>query len=191
MNRRDYSPASSPLQERQYSINTLSSTSPSPPPKRRKLTPMRQISPSTSKPSTSQLSSALKSSKPNPANESPQVSAGHLYLGDFIAEAWSTTSDLKGSTYLSNGDPVLIQRDDADARPFASSTFTSSTNGLSKANGGQTKLAFAPKLRAVPNKRSSSNKENNIIRFLNSKGSGLCTFLRQSMSNSYSILYCE
>ncbi len=190
-----HSSSSPPLQELHSSIHTVSSTSPAPPPKRRKLTPIRQVSPSIQNTSKSpQHQSTLKQPIPKPKDESLKTSAGHRYLGDFIAEAWSTTSDLKGSTYLSNGDPVLIQRDDAGTRVSAPSASASGTNSLNKAKGGQMKLAFAPKSRAVPNKKSSSSKENNIIRFLNSKGSGgWCIFLfaRSPQSNSYLMLLCE
>ncbi|KAF8338153.1 P-loop containing nucleoside triphosphate hydrolase protein [Cantharellus anzutake] len=164
---------SPPLQERHSSVTTVPSASPSPPPpKKRKLTPLKRVEPQASASTTDPLhpSSALPEAKPfsgSPRAFSSQFTAG--YVGDLIVEGWSTTSDMKGSPYLNNGDSVRIQRDDADARIPASSVSKSSVNGLSKGKGGQMKLAFASKPKSAPNKRFASNKENNIVRFLNSK----------------------
>lgn len=81
------------------------------------------------------------------------------FLGDFIVEAWATTSDTKTNTYIHAGDRVIISRSDSE-----SSIHSDARN---KGKGTQAKLVFAPK-----SKTKRNPKENNIVRFLNSKGSG-------------------
>lgn len=146
--------ASQASSRRRSSISSTSSSSP-PPPKKRRVLPSgaepRQAEPRPPKP---------KPAKPIPL---PQIKRPS-YLGEFIVEAWATTSDTKSTTYIHSGDTISISRSDSDA-PVRSDAST-------KVKGAQTKLSFAPKAKSTSVKKRNA-KENNVVRFLNSKGSGL------------------
>lgn len=93
------------------------------------------------------------------------------YLGDFLAEGWSTTSDIKGMSYISSGDEVTIERDAADAGVITASP---PKKAKPKSSAKQTRLNFGAKAKPKPSGPPTHKrmKENNIVRFLNMGGSG-------------------
>jgi hypothetical protein len=132
----------------------ISSVSSSPPPSKR-----RRTSPST----LAQGKMLQQASKDDYAKERDHPSVKTLsesshedYLGEFIVEAWATTSDTKTTTHIHAGHRIVISRNESESsiRP-------------DQGKGTQMKLAFEPK-----SKTKRKSKENNIVRFVNSKGSG-------------------
>ncbi|KAF8313854.1 hypothetical protein DL93DRAFT_2058713 [Clavulina sp. PMI_390] len=87
-----------------------------------------------------------------------------MYLGDFIVEAWATTSDSKNTTYIQPGDLVRVSRSEPESMARSESTNTK------KPKNGQTTLSFASKSKPAPKSRKPV-KENNIVRFSNQRGS--------------------
>jgi len=139
---------------RHFSISSAPSSPP--PPKRRRTSPPKAAM--TKEPQRAS-NNGHQETRGDPSNRTLFESLQPYYLGDFIAEAWATTSDTKTNTYVHPGDRILISRSDSDS--------LMGLDAPSKSKGIQTKLGFEPKA-----KSKKSWKENNIVRFLNSKGSG-------------------
>lgn len=144
---------------RHSSVTSISSSSVSPPPsKKRRLSPKASLPTQNSTPSLSHTRSHIA-----PKDSSKLTLTKPGYVGDFIVEAWATTSDTKSTTYIHPGDVVSITRSEAES--------SVSSEQAKKVKGKQTTLPFAAKSKPAP-KAKKAGKENNIVRFSNAKGSG-------------------
>jgi hypothetical protein len=84
-----------------------------------------------------------------------------------MVEAWSTCSDTKNTTYIRTGDPITISRSEADAQYHSAEHIVPGTKG----KGKQATLPFLSKMKPAT-KHKKFSKENNIVRFVNKRGSG-------------------
>ncbi|KDQ12067.1 hypothetical protein BOTBODRAFT_57119 [Botryobasidium botryosum FD-172 SS1] len=103
--------------------------------------------------------------KPGPDTGTPPTTEP-AYLGEFLVQAWATTSDMKDMSYVKAGSVVRIERNEADARPGLR-TSSSSSKKDDKKKGKQLTLTSMIKSSA----KQSKQKENNIVRFFNEQGS--------------------
>lgn len=150
-------------------------------------TKRRRVAPPKPKPqpqaTSSQTKSKVAAASPQPMEEiAPRQARKTLtkpgFLGEFIVQAWATTSDTKHTTYIRPGDSVTITRSDADARFAVINTTNASSKGKT-GNGSskQSTLAFASKGKTPNGGFKKPAKENTMVYFHNERGSGTNSLL--------------
>lgn len=101
----------------------------------------------------------------------PQVTEP-AYMGEFIAQGWATTSDMKGMSYIKAGSIVRIERHEADSR--SGIWLASSKKEKDEKKGKGKQLTLTSMLKSSNKPVKGKEKENNIVRFYNEQGSGAC-----------------
>lgn len=156
--------SSSPRPRQSSIASTRSSSAPL---KKRKVTPpTTNEAPSTTKVSHKPANDTRKSSSQSAAISKASESEP-MYIGSLLVpNAWSTC---KGRGWVKPGETIEMNRDNSEK---LSSKEANSTKPVNATSGGQLKLTSMFKSKTNVQKPIKKGKEDNVIRFTNSRGFG-------------------